>query len=612
MTDTTVSSSDSERLKAEHSDVASNGDPNGPSRYVPEEPESGIVWSRFGILLGIFGALLVLGGINTVLFAFAIIAVLVIHEWGHFSVARWSGMKVTEYFVGFGPRIFSWTRGETSYGLKAIPAGAYVRIVGMNNLEDVDPVDEPRTYRQAPWHKRVLTILAGPATHFVIAFGLMVLLLSRQGVALPEDEVWAVDQVSLNSAAESAGLEEGDRIISVDGVDTPAFEALADVIPEVKGEEVELVLERNGETVVTEARIGERLTASGARGINGLYIGERIVGFEGTPVSNYAEFVALVNERIADVESSGQELGLVEVDLIAATSNSVRTEEVEIRDLLADGESRIVEVFVSERLSADGQSLGQIPAGYANQVLTVDGEEVPVVLDEDRREVRADGFFSLASDLVGEEVTVQIRNGDEVVTEVITIDGFRTEEATNGFLGVRAGIAFEDVGTGEAIVEAPQAIGGFISEIASRTPRLVTTRDGLRSLFGLTAFDEPPNSVVTTLGAEQRPLDTNFDENRPISLIGIIAIAADLGLNEILLLLVILNLFFGLFNLLPLLPLDGGHIVLATYERIRSIGKKTAYRADAAKLLPVTYMIVGLMLFVSVIAMVRDVFDFVI
>ena len=71
--------------------------------------------------------------------------------------AKRSGMKVTEFFLGFGPRLWSFRRGETEYGVKAIPAGGYVRIIGMNNLEEVDPADEPRTYRpghyrQAPGH----------------------------------------------------------------------------------------------------------------------------------------------------------------------------------------------------------------------------------------------------------------------------------------------------------------------------------------------------------------------------------------------------------------------------------------------------------------------------
>lgn len=477
----------------------------------PAEPENGIVWSNFLALLGLFAFLLVVGGINVVIFVLALVAVLVIHEAGHFFVGRWSGMKVTEYFVGFGPRIFSWTRGETTYGLKAIPAGAYVRIIGMNNLEDVDPVDEPRTYRQAAWHKRVLTILAGPATHFVLAFGLMALFLAGQGRPIPADLGWGVGEVIPFSAAESAGLERADRILTINGIDTTQFEDLLEVIPDVSGEEVTLEVQRDTELFEVDVVIGERLTDAGARGFSGLYIGDLVVAFDGQPVQNYAEFASLAQERI------------------------------------------------------------------------------------------------------GEQVEVDVVFGGSVQTELITVDSVLLgDEAISGFLGVSLGPGYEPVSGFEAVTAAPGEVGSIIREIGARTPRLVSSVDGLRSLFGLTAFDDPPAAVGTS-DVEFRPVDGNFDENRPISLIGITALASALDNPfDVLFLLIVLNLFFGLFNLVPLLPLDGGHIALATYERVRSIGRKAAYHADAAKLLPVTYVVVSLLLVVSVIAMVRDVFDFIV
>ena len=86
---------------------------------------------------------------------FGFLLMLFVHELGHYLAARSTGMKVTEFFLGFGPRIWSFRRGETEYGLKVIPLGAYVRIIGMNNLEDVDPADEPRTFRAKGYLSRV-------------------------------------------------------------------------------------------------------------------------------------------------------------------------------------------------------------------------------------------------------------------------------------------------------------------------------------------------------------------------------------------------------------------------------------------------------------------------
>src|SRR6266545_6462640 len=115
--------------------------------------------------------------------AFVVILLLsvMLHEFGHFLTARRFGMKATEFFVGFGPRLWSFRRGETEYGIKAIPAGGYVRIVGMNNLEDVPPEDEARSYRQQSFPKRLVVVLAGPATHFVQAVVLVFLLLAVVG-----------------------------------------------------------------------------------------------------------------------------------------------------------------------------------------------------------------------------------------------------------------------------------------------------------------------------------------------------------------------------------------------------------------------------------------------
>ena len=100
-------------------------------------------------------AVFVPGSRTPLLLVLGIILMVMLHEFGHYWMAKRSGMKVTEFFVGFGPRLWSFRRGETEYGVKAIPAGGYVRIIGMTNMEEVDPADEPRTFRQATPGKRL-------------------------------------------------------------------------------------------------------------------------------------------------------------------------------------------------------------------------------------------------------------------------------------------------------------------------------------------------------------------------------------------------------------------------------------------------------------------------
>ena len=108
-------------------------------------------------------AIFVPGSRTPLILNVGIILMVMLHEFGHYITAKRSGMKVTEFFVGFGPRLWSFTRGETEYGVKAIPAGGYVRIIGMTNMEEVDPADEPRTFRQGTPGRRMAFVVRARA-----------------------------------------------------------------------------------------------------------------------------------------------------------------------------------------------------------------------------------------------------------------------------------------------------------------------------------------------------------------------------------------------------------------------------------------------------------------
>src|SRR6202046_4019439 len=88
-----------------------------------------------------------LEALGWLIFLVALVVSVMLHETGHFVTAKRFGMKCTQYFFGFGPTLWSTTRGETEYGVKAIPFGAFVRITGMTKLDEVDPVNEPRSLR---------------------------------------------------------------------------------------------------------------------------------------------------------------------------------------------------------------------------------------------------------------------------------------------------------------------------------------------------------------------------------------------------------------------------------------------------------------------------------
>ncbi|MEX0698671.1 MAG: RIP metalloprotease [Acidimicrobiia bacterium] len=183
----------------------------------------------------------------------AIIFFVTAHEFGHFIAAKAVGIKATEFFFGFGPKLWSFKRGETEYGIKAIPLGGYVRVVGMNPLEEVAPEDEGRTYRDRPFWKKSVVVLAGVGMNFLIAYFMFAGVLLATGIPLgPTTTIEVVVPTLADGTptpATKAGIQPGDRIAAVDGVPTPDWEAVAAALSTRPGEEVEITVQR-GEQMV--------------------------------------------------------------------------------------------------------------------------------------------------------------------------------------------------------------------------------------------------------------------------------------------------------------------------------------------------------------------------
>jgi membrane-associated protease RseP (regulator of RpoE activity) len=213
--------------------------------------------------------------LGVILFAVGILVSVCLHEAGHMYTAKAFGMKVTRYFVGFGPTLWSFRRGETEYGLKAIPAGGFVKIVGMTPQEDdVAEGDEPRAFwRQKVW-KRTIVLSAGSVTHFVLGFLLLYLALVGFGIAQakPSNEVPAVVSSvsscvpltlsqpdpekdgkcgagSVAGPAKKAGLEAGDRITAIGGTSTPNVEAFMRAVRTTPTGPTEVRYVRGGQTL---------------------------------------------------------------------------------------------------------------------------------------------------------------------------------------------------------------------------------------------------------------------------------------------------------------------------------------------------------------------------
>jgi len=214
--------------------------------------------------------------IGWVIFLVALLFSVMLHESGHFVAAKHFGMKATKYFIGFGPTLWSTTRGETEYGIKALPVGGYVKIIGMTSLDEVDPEDEPRSFRQAPASQRLIVLAAGSFMHFVLAaliiFGLAV------GIGIENDNTTQLGTVAacvpasaaaVNSGAACtpadakspallAGLKVGDQVTSFNGVPVSSWTQLENVIKDAKpGSVATITVTRDGRPVTVHAKLAD-------------------------------------------------------------------------------------------------------------------------------------------------------------------------------------------------------------------------------------------------------------------------------------------------------------------------------------------------------------------
>jgi membrane-associated protease RseP (regulator of RpoE activity) len=187
-------------------------------------------------------------------FVVALLFSVMVHEFGHYITARKYGMWVSEFFVGFGKRIWSVQRGETEFGVKAIPAGGYCKIEGMAPNDEMPEGEEGRAFYKASSGKKLIVLGAGSFLHFVLGFVLLFTLFAGIGTnqVLP-----VISEVVPNSAAQAAGIAPGDEIVSINGKKVTQWFKDVEVIRQSQGADITLEINRDGQqlTVMTNARL---------------------------------------------------------------------------------------------------------------------------------------------------------------------------------------------------------------------------------------------------------------------------------------------------------------------------------------------------------------------
>jgi membrane-associated protease RseP (regulator of RpoE activity) len=427
--------------------------------------------------------------VGIVAFFLLILASIALHEIGHLVPAKKFGVKVTEYMVGFGPTIWSRRKGETSYGVKGIPVGGYIRMVGMlpppkgapegtarsmstgrlalmvedarrQSLEEIAPGDEDRVFYKLPVHKRVIIMLGGPFMNLLLAFFLFAAVLVGIGVPQPSLTVSAV-------------------VPCLPTVEVPSGQPDA---------------------------AGECPTGASPAALAGLQTGDLITAYNGTTPASWDELTQQIREE-----------------------------------------------------------------GAADGVLTVQ---------------RADG------------TTVDLAVSTVDVTRPVYDDAGNPTGATQttGFLGVRPEI--------EYVAQPWSAVPAQMWDLTAR------------SAVALVSLPVRVYELVTEtlVGGGERQIDS------PVSVVGVSRLGGEVVASEepveaklamFLGLAASLNLFLFLFNLLPILPLDGGHVAGALYEggrrqwaRVRR--KPDPGPVDVARLLPVAYVVAVALVVVGAIVIFAD------
>ena len=486
------------------------------------------------LLFGFVGAILAIGFLRSWWIpglVAGLLFMLFMHELGHYLTARASGMKVTEFFLGFGPKIWSFNKGETEYGVKAIPAGAYVRIMGMTNLDDIDPAEEHRAYRSRPYWQRMMTICAGSAMHFVMATVAIVVLFTSYNYQGFNGPPWFVNQVVEGSTASTLGIERGDQILSINDETFDNWDQFGEIVSNLEEGPVDIVINRDGEQQRLQGELGLR---------------PRDVLLDGFGLN------ILLEDR-----SRGWEVGYV---------------------------------WPTDPADRFGLELADI-------VLGVDGTPRP-----NETQVAA-----ILRENEGETITIEVlRDGEplslEGVVELNSSTPFR------GFFGV--GPTFvprPEPGVGEAIGRSVNDFGVISKTNLAGIYDLINPAGWLG--IGEPEVERRAALVSPQSGGAPIPRPENQDTNRPLSIVGIGKLMAQSeSADQVLFLFAVVNIFIGIFNLVPLLPLDGGHAAIATYERARGLLTRREHRVDAAKLIPVTWAVILLLVGVGVWTLTLDIF----
>ncbi|MBL8956303.1 MAG: RIP metalloprotease RseP [Myxococcaceae bacterium] len=513
---------------------------------------------------------------SIVAFAVFLGVLVTVHELGHFLVAKLCGVKVLKFSIGFGPRIFGFTRGETEYRVAWIPLGGYVKMAGEQPHDEVSPEDAKRSFLHQPWWKRAAIVIAGPV------FNLVFPIIAYFFVNLGSVEVVStrIGYVEPGNPAAIAGIKPGDRVKSVDGVEVKSFGDLREAFNGRFGRALPIVVDRDGQTltlsVTPNKHVDKDIVESTERGLIGILPDPR-AAVVGVPTGSPADAAGLKTfDRIAKIGDKvvRDELELIEV--VGAIPVGTAMEVTVLRSDLAESGGmkfvipQVAKVTVpraeGEGFAAlGGAEIGDLyvwtvkPETPAERAGVKRGDRIVAI---DGKELRSYQFLAIdLAKLETKPFQLKWRSGTEEKTaELAQVNVTITDEIGGTSTILDLGMLARPVFTGRSDVLA----GGARVDKVTLT---VGPKDAfIASVKIVPAITRKIAIVIGKLFTGEVPFSSM---GGPATIYLVASKSAEAGLDSYMQSMAILSINLGLMNLLPIPVLDGFALLAAIWEGIR-------------------------------------------
>ena len=512
-----------------------------------------------------------------------------VHELGHLLAAKLVDVKVIRFSIGFGPALLRVRFGETEYCLAPIPLGGYVSMLGQGGADDIPAADQDRALSNKPLWARYLVLGAGPLANLLLPILVYFFFFLQHTTLTPA----VIGTVLHGSAADQAGLVQGDRIVAIDGHDIRSWKEMTKTVSEAPGVDLEIQVERDGK------RLDRTITPTKKMNRNALGVATP-VGRLGVMTGFYAPQIGII-----DVQSPAYLEGLRTGDTITSINGEpVRTVEELQRMLEGTGGALVRLTFL--RATPVASPLGTLlwyESAHAQLLPGKDGGGTGILPANN---------FVRSVEPGSPAAHAGMRAGDRV----LSVDG--TATAQGELLADTIGQRREEPMQLEiqSPGEAPRTI---TLQLETRTWRDIYQQDRQQLWFGAHPFaklytSEPEpirgrftyalGSAVEETGAVISMMWTTLvqmvtfergveDLSSVVGLFKVAGTAAEQGPGQFLLLVALLSVNLGFVNLLPIPILDGGHLLFFTIEAVRRrpLGQRAREIASAVGLVVILLLL---------------------